>query len=1696
MKKTVKKLVGVFALALVFLCFGVFALACGDKGKKGEETRTPATITFVEGIDDEITQFTRAAFVGDSLSELIKEIEPKAMEQLAFGGWFNGNSVVGGSDTVPQGGCTLKAKYYASYTAKIYTQNVDGEYEGKDEQGRGWYGEPFSYEQVPEHFSLSEKPNGNYEESKTQSDKLGKGESFVVYLARDKHTVKYTYNAPEQLGAQNQTVSETYYYGKEIELKAESELGLSSNFRLAGWANTESGAAEFFGGEAFTVTQDSELYGKWDNAISDLLGGSDYIFRSSHGEESNAVYLRRNGLQDKLGTLSDTNVFAFSESGEVVLDGKIVGNSFYYYKDTLENTYSAFDGTDSTMELAAHGAATYTPSEGAASNGSYELNVQTGDYTFVPVGGGNSFSFILVEKNGVLTFRTASEEAGYYAYKTGEATFDYDLIYFDGLGKAQYISEPEKEGEPLEIINGVYECEDAATQTYSLTFNNGINSLKSFIRLSEQSGTLGDYALKGVYTVGDDYAGTYGDSWNSFTLDGFGGYSELTYAGGKKTGTYTIESFESWHALSGNTIYEVTEHYVRVTMDGKDDTLLYFAEDLNGMEAVEINAQAFGRFDFTNTLFVNGAVYNDGVNSDAFITVTRTSQGGLYGTVWVGVYNEEYKVWVYQILAEANVSFSFSGNSLNDVGNSVKIDFTLDTENNTATRVGDSQVFADDANGKIELGLDGKAVFTPAGGTAQQVQYSVEEGLVYVYTFTMPENVTRSFVLESGSNGSVNVKEVLPSDVYDVAYASEERKNVYTARIIRLTEETAVLGILLDDGSYYYCYGGTFKESPSVQGEYGFIASNSALPSTGYDDVYAEYGWFLCKFGEKDGKQVFYQYDEAFDITCDVGRFETDGYGIAVFTPATGEVITGTYVFEGNIVYLSGENGKDYVIRVIDLEHFEIVPAVGTAYGFYYSVDEENAYEIFLDGMGTVLLYNGNNVRWGVYAPTSNAQYEEYELTFPSADDENGEPVAPLAYKIIVARIQDLGNIYVLQDVTRKGEFEVVENGKVGSLSGDGYLSATYMRSNWVSLNGVMQIGTLADGDYAESRQFLPDVNGKNILFAETDDSGNVLGQYVFDIVDGKAVLRTMAYGAYGLRKDGSFNKSYIYLDGLGTAVLYNETGEESERGTYSAFPERGENAYRFTGSESNFIFNTYIFDGDYAYTVYTAENDGVYVNGDWSVLLLDGFNSGTHIDAYGVAVRGEIVPVQSGIVALKPADTRAELMYFTLGEKSFKYITDGWVIADGTLLLYTGRIDNSTSNMKIPDGVTRIAEGAFKLADTAYLTKLDLNQVEIVEKDVFRGSGLTEVIALCLREIGDGAFYGCELSSVVLKDIEKIGANAFTHGVGSYVNATVFDISAVPNFAEVDINETAFAATSSGNIRMQLSVANVEAFNTLLASSLSDELKGVVGIANNSRDTLDRAVFFDFKTGNVYSFASGVVSKDINDNGTYLVASTTEYARYYMSADNEATLYAYSQTESKWVMLGTLQADADGIDLDDGVLFKNGATVELTETASKKTFEFYLSVYRSADYDDETKWDITVQIRYASYGSESVSASFDFATNEITFEDGTTDIKITSTTECAATVKGRIIVLEGACASDNSKYQIKFFVSTDGATSINEIKKYEDGYYYKATIKSIAENNENEFTVAIDYYGEAETLVITYAEEGGNASVTVTKQS
>ena len=650
MKKTVKKLVGVFALALVFLCFGVFALACGDKGKKGEETRTPATITFVEGIDDEITQFTRAAFVGDSLSELIKEIEPKAVEQLAFGGWFNGNSVVSGSDTVPQGGCTLKAKYYASYTAKIYTQNVDGEYEGKDEQGRGWYGEAFSYSQIPAHFSLAEKPKGDYEDSRTQSDKLGKGESFVVYLARDKHTVKYTYNAPAQSGAQNQTVSETYYYGKEIELKSESELGFPAVFRLAGWANSESDAAFYFGGAAVTVTEDLELYAKWDEGISDLLGGSDLLFRSSHVEENNVVYLRRSGLQDKRGTLGETGAFAFSESGDVILDGKLTGNSFYYYKDTLENTYAAFDGSDATMELSSHGAAKYTPNGGSAVNGSYEINAETGDYIFAPVGGGNSFSFILAEKSGTLTFRTATEETGYYALKTGDNTFGYDLIYFDGLGGVQYITEPENAGESPEIVNGVYECEDAATKTYVVTLSNGFSTLNFYVRLSEQSGELGGNTLKGVYTVADDYAGTYGDYWNSFTLDGFGGYSAYGFAG-NKTGTYVVESFESWHALSGNTIYEVTEHYVRVTMDGKDDTLLYFAEDLNGMEAVEINAQAFGRFDFTNTLFVNGAVYNDGVNSDAFITVTRTSQGGLYGTVWVGVYNEEYKVWVSQILA-------------------------------------------------------------------------------------------------------------------------------------------------------------------------------------------------------------------------------------------------------------------------------------------------------------------------------------------------------------------------------------------------------------------------------------------------------------------------------------------------------------------------------------------------------------------------------------------------------------------------------------------------------------------------------------------------------------------------------------------------------------------------------------------------------------------------------------------------------------------------------------------------------------------------------------------------------------------------------------------------------------------------------------------------------------------------------------
>ncbi|MDE7297163.1 MAG: InlB B-repeat-containing protein, partial [Clostridia bacterium] len=636
--------------------------------------------------DDNTTSVTYTAKVGATLGSVLENVEPTAIDALKFGGWFVESQPVDESATVTAEGLTLTAKYLAGYTVSEYTQNVSGAYgEAKVTTGEAWYGEPFIYEyKVPEHYAFGEKPTGDgYVDVKFSTQSLQKNDTFTVYYVLDQVTATYHLNPPEQSGVSDEQITDTVYYGSTATAKAVSDFAssLSEDYRFAGWATSPDGEMVYDAGETVTFDSNAAFYAKWDVAKTDVNGGSDKLFLSSKKGESGVILLCREGVAEKRGTVNAAGVFTFTEDEKTVLDGCIDGDTFYYYIDTLQKEYKAFDGTAETMEFKAHGEAVYTPAEGEAIIGSYQLNAEDGTFYFVG-GEDKGFVFTLTNKEGKTVFRTVSEEAGYYALKTDEG-YDYDVIYFDGLGRLTYFL-AEENGEVTDV-HGAYDCTDKDTKTYAISLysETGTNVLDIAVRLEKQSGTLGDYTLSGVYQVGDDYAGrysVYGSSYypDIYVLDGFGSGTK-----NGKPGTYTIEQTESWSTLQNSVIYEVAVFWVRFTGEDGVSVDLDFGEDLYDTTVTIIaEGSLYGKYDFESAAFVNGVYYND-----AFFEIeNKGTYGGKYAYLWIGTqsvdgtviyvkadegsvfgYGNEY---TFQNIAYQSFAFTVSGNTVSctDIG--------------------------------------------------------------------------------------------------------------------------------------------------------------------------------------------------------------------------------------------------------------------------------------------------------------------------------------------------------------------------------------------------------------------------------------------------------------------------------------------------------------------------------------------------------------------------------------------------------------------------------------------------------------------------------------------------------------------------------------------------------------------------------------------------------------------------------------------------------------------------------------------------------------------------------------------------------------------------------------------------------------------------------------------------------------------
>ena len=103
-----------------------------------------------------------------------------------------------------------------------------------------------------------------------------------------------------------------------------------------------------------------------------------------------------------------------------------------------------------------------------------------------------------------------------------------------------------------------------------------------------------------------------------------------------------------------------------------------------------------------------------------------------------------------------------------------------------------------------------------------------------------------------------------------------------------------------------------------------------------------------------------------------------------------------------------------------------------------------------------------------------------------------------------------------------------------------------------------------------------------------------------------------------------------------------------------------------------------------------------------------------------------------------------------------------------------------SSGSIKIPDGVTEIAENCFYTQDeggeivggggeaisNTQITSVDFNQVTTIGKNAFKGcTGITSLVAIHVKTINKEAFEGCSsIKTLSLPAVETISKNAFAN--------------------------------------------------------------------------------------------------------------------------------------------------------------------------------------------------------------------------------------------------------------------------------------------------------------------------------------------
>lgn len=1406
--------------------------------------KAKATITLDATEYGYLSKTTYSAYVGVTIAEAIGGVIPDGEGDAVFAAWYDGEEPIGDKRLTKN--VTLTAKYTVAFTVRVRMQDVDGNY------NNDWQNTELP-ERVTANVFVGDKldiSGDSIERNKYDGFVLDTDVTKAITLDTDAtknvyslsykrkiYSLNYDANLPAGVSSgllDGTTEGENYRADSTLTVKENGYV--LSGYRFAGWAKTKDGAPEVFPGDSIrTGLNDVTLYARWNYGTTDANGGSDKIYVLS--EKANTVVLERYGLSDKNGEYNEeTGEFTFRDNGNVILNGRVLGNGTFAYfdEDFKDRTFVRYDWkndkvSDDNETFVTDGLfqAEYTYKKDGATvtvKGKYEVE-SVGTYYFKQTDGDESiaFGFRFDENNDRILIREESEKAVYFQTMTS-------YIYLDGFGGATYFTDSENS------YTGTYKFVDKDLASSTAAFEFTVGSVTLHCETTRDAGN--DY---GVIVIKDDLAGEYvfsvvGDRRLLTRTLKLNGYGEGSYRDTGATIDNKIEYVltDAYYEEDGD-YYVAKKWYVTYT-DTADKTFMMrvavdnYVVDVSSAEEVGSETgyhQAMRTADGDVRLFLDGKGNAYLYPTDSFALLAS----GNYKSEGNGIYTLSGMVFTSTANEEKYASYEgkrFLANSNSDT----KIFISSD---GVGAR---TYTFYKDGT-KYTATFDG--FFTAAVETTGGEE--TLEGYSYLWSYTDGDIVYRVVFITASGNGQ-NALYLLVEDKETVSEANAyvaELYSDYVNRISAVRNETLVIlsdgKAVITDADNNLIAKGTITDGDEVD-TYKFTAATAFAD----DSAYKAYNEFTFKKNSQSG--FFYVYRE--NEVLDGEDLTLDGFGKATYKGSEY-----AYEISSEKSVASGEDAYEYYTLAISdgKAVFALRLTVNSdgEYEFMPPYEEAAVYaswENSDDGVSTgarVLMLDGYLDKAILYRSTGYSYTQIGEGTYVKNDD--GTYTANIGDETFTFKLLYRGN-----------------DGEKAYVIPNDNIAKTYTVTGGGSIT-VDNYGQAVSGNKSGYAAYANDsvVDGlKVFVFYVLDGNGKVTETLSYQLKNDE-LTRTRSnsiHGKYSLYVSGNVKEATLTLDWVNGAEYYDGTTTvtgtyvlvDAVKKQYKFVPDDGSAGFTFiymvTSSGNSFSGIRYyyyfqILDETYAVSLTSAE---------WGTLSLDGYNQAIVVDGRGNKQTASYKIIDDDIARLYFAAGTYAYYELNLTDGTFSKITDEFFIKNGVLIAYQG----NASEVVVPETVTAIGERAFfgknvtsvtlgnnviSVGEYAFgscvnLTTVSLNNVTSIGEYAFYQCISLESVTLPegLTVIAAGTFYDCAaLKTVVgLERTEEIGDLAFARSGLAAVNLTAvikigagafaqcFDLAEVSTGSQlIYIGTRAFALCSDDSFVWNIASASVPAAET-----------------------------------------------------------------------------------------------------------------------------------------------------------------------------------------------------------------------------------------------------------------------------------------